>query len=162
MNITVIRLVIVATSIGLVVMCKILTVVVAFFWMHALILLSLAVTHYRSSWCSYLQNSLYIMDTSVFKTVVCHRPLLTQFSIWLKKFILGEIYHTISIGESLTVCNNVANVPQSNKRSPKSEYKFWDKLVPLKDSFLHDGCTPCRHVPRLLSTCNYSICILIT
>ena len=52
MNITVIRLVIVATSTGSVVMCKILSVVVAFVWMRALILLSLAATHYRSSWFS--------------------------------------------------------------------------------------------------------------
>ena len=39
-----------------VVMCKILSVVVTFFWLRALILVSLAATHYRSSWYTYLHD----------------------------------------------------------------------------------------------------------
>ena len=49
MNIIAIWLVLVGTKRGLVVMCKILTVVVAFFYGRPLILLSLAATRYRSS-----------------------------------------------------------------------------------------------------------------
>ena len=49
MNIMAIRLVLVGTKSGLVVMCKIHTVVVTFLFMRELILLSLATTCYRSS-----------------------------------------------------------------------------------------------------------------
>ena len=47
MNIIAIRLVLVGTKPGLIVTCKILTVVVTFLFMRILILLSLAVTRHR-------------------------------------------------------------------------------------------------------------------
>ena len=59
MNITAVRLVIVATSTGLVVMHEIFTVVVVVSWIH--VILSLAATHYHSSLLEYqLVNLQYI------------------------------------------------------------------------------------------------------
>ena len=62
MNIIAKQLVLVGTKSGLVVMCKILTVVVAFYlrYAYALILLYLAVTCYSSSLFIYIYIYIYI------------------------------------------------------------------------------------------------------
>ena len=61
MNIIAIKLVLVETKTGSIDMCKRLTVIVAFLNVHMLILLSLAMTHYHSSWFVSRYIAMYLL-----------------------------------------------------------------------------------------------------
>ena len=91
MNITAIRLVFVGTKSGLVVMCKILTVVVAFFiYACALIPLSLAATRYRSSSLLCITNKKIAWHKSV--------PISKPYTVW-RKILTVENIDELGLGK---------------------------------------------------------------